>query len=60
MKNERGESCIFLEESPIPLLTEDFYSLTNDIVLSFSGSGCSSVGGGAFTEFVPFYPTGDG
>ena len=26
----------------------------------YSGPGCSSVGGGAFTELGPFYPTGDG
>lgn len=25
-----------------------------------SGPGCSSIGGGAFTEFGPFYPQGDG
>ncbi|KAL0875262.1 hypothetical protein Bca101_024967 [Brassica carinata] len=25
-----------------------------------NGPGCSSVGGGAFTELGPFYPTGDG
>lgn len=25
-----------------------------------SGPGCSSVGGGAFTELGPFFPTGDG
>jgi serine carboxypeptidase-like clade 2 len=25
-----------------------------------SGPGCSSVGGGAFTELGPFYPRGDG
>ncbi|MCH94946.1 serine carboxypeptidase-like 42-like, partial [Trifolium medium] len=24
------------------------------------GPGCSSLGGGAFTELGPFYPTGDG
>ncbi|KAE8670966.1 Serine carboxypeptidase-like 42 [Hibiscus syriacus] len=27
---------------------------------SISGPGCSSVGGGAFTELGPFYPQGDG
>jgi len=26
----------------------------------FSGPGCSSIGGGAFTELGPFYPNGDG
>lgn len=26
----------------------------------FSGPGCSSIGGGAFTELGPFYPKGDG
>jgi carboxypeptidase C (cathepsin A) len=25
-----------------------------------AGPGCSSVGGGAFTELGPFYPRGDG
>lgn len=25
-----------------------------------SGPGCSSMGGGAFTELGPFYPKGDG
>lgn len=25
-----------------------------------AGPGCSSIGGGAFTELGPFYPTGDG
>lgn len=25
-----------------------------------SGPGCSSIGGGAFTELGPFFPTGDG
>lgn len=24
------------------------------------GPGCSSIGGGAFTELGPFYPKGDG
>jgi len=24
-----------------------------------AGPGCSSIGGGAFTELGPFYPTGD-
>lgn len=26
----------------------------------FSGPGCSSIGGGAFTELGPFFPRGDG
>lgn len=27
---------------------------------TFTGPGCSSIGGGAFTELGPFYPSGDG
>lgn len=28
--------------------------------LVYSGPGCSSIGGGAFTELGPFYPKGNG
>ena len=31
-----------------------------EIEVGLAGPGCSSVGGGAFTELGPFYPTGDG
>lgn len=27
---------------------------------TLTGPGCSSIGGGAFTELGPFYPRGDG
>ena len=33
------------------------YSLST---FDLSGPGCSSIGGGAFTELGPFYPRGDG
>ena len=29
-------------------------------LVNFLGPGCSSIGGGAFTELDPFYPSGDG
>lgn len=29
-------------------------------MILYAGPGCSSVGGGAFTELGPFYPRGDG
>lgn len=32
----------------------------NDRNFLYSGPGCSSIGGGAFTELGPFYPRGDG
>ncbi|MCD9640413.1 hypothetical protein HAX54_025706 [Datura stramonium] len=35
-------------------------SRTLDVHACVSGPGCSSVGGGAFTELGPFFPTGDG
>lgn len=30
------------------------------LCLMYLGPGCSSIGGGAFTELGPFFPTGDG
>ncbi|CAN6855207.1 unnamed protein product [Brassica oleracea] len=35
-------------------------SFCYEIEVDLAGPGCSSVGGGAFTELGPFYPTGDG
>jgi hypothetical protein len=32
----------------------------SSILVDFSGPGCSSIGGGAFTELGPFFPNGDG
>lgn len=38
-----------------------FISLSfSHLSLVFTGPGCSSIGGGAFTELGPFYPRGDG
>lgn len=42
-------------------LTLRFLSTSSDVwLIPYVGPGCSSVGGGAFTELGPFYPTGDG
>ncbi|KAF1867927.1 hypothetical protein Lal_00042441 [Lupinus albus] len=35
-------------------------SVMLDLCLALVGPGCSSIGGGAFTELGPFYPRGDG
>ena len=48
------EVCAFL------FFPWNFYLSIIEVIGSIAGPGCSSVGGGAFTELGPFYPTGDG
>ena len=45
-----------LVHSPLPLSSV----LVSYPIPTFSGPGCSSIGGGAFTELGPFFPKGDG
>ena len=48
------EVCAFL------FFPWNFYLSIIEVIGGIAGPGCSSVGGGAFTELGPFYPTGDG
>ncbi|KAJ0246206.1 hypothetical protein HA466_0177650 [Hirschfeldia incana] len=53
--SERGRSLFYY------FVEADTQPETKPLTLWLNGGpGCSSVGGGAFTELGPFYPTGDG
>ncbi|GKE19532.1 serine carboxypeptidase-like protein 42, partial [Tanacetum coccineum] len=47
-------------KSDLSLIVSRKHSLRDKAIRVAVGPGCSSMGGGAFTELGPFFPTGDG
>lgn len=53
--SEENRALIFLKLNELQIV-----NIRRLILSGWSGPGCSSIGGGAFTELGPFYPRGDG